>query len=246
TIGVKVDGEYRQLNANILQIENEYYSTVRPKQILIDNEKPTLALKRRGVRYIELRSLDVNAYDPLGISEIQLRFLEAMMVFCLIQDSPQICYQEQGEIDQNELDVAHYGRKPSLALQRDATECSLSDWALEICDEMQAVCELLDKARNSHSYTFALKKQIEKIKDPELTPSAQMLQEMREQGEGFYHFARRMSQQHYDFFKRVHLAADSKSFFDRLAQESLEKQKQIEMSDTLSFDEYLQKYFSQA
>lgn len=246
SIGVNVDGEYRQLNSNILQIENEYYSTVRPKQILQNNEKPTLALKRRGVRYIELRSLDVNAYDPLGISEIQLRFLEALMVFCLIQDSPQICYQEQGEIDQNELDVAHQGRAPGLKLRRDAVECSLKDWALEICDGMQAVCELLDRARGSTSYTFALKKQIEKIQEPDLTPSALMLAEMREQGEGFYHFAKRMSQQHYNFFKRVELSEERKLFFDKVAQDSIEKQKQMELNDTLSFDEYLQNYFNQS
>ena len=35
------DGEWQQLNANILQIENEYYSSVRPKQILQGEEKPS-------------------------------------------------------------------------------------------------------------------------------------------------------------------------------------------------------------
>ncbi|HIP52933.1 MAG TPA: glutamate--cysteine ligase, partial [Chromatiales bacterium] len=82
-IGVVVDGRYEQLNANILQIENEYYSTVRPKQVLEDNEKPSLALKRRGVRYVELRSLDVNAFHPLGMDESQVHFLKAFMLFCL-------------------------------------------------------------------------------------------------------------------------------------------------------------------
>ena len=66
-IGVKVNGRYEQLNANILQIENEYYSTVRPKQLLQDDEMPTNALEARGVRYVELRSLDVNPYAPLGV-----------------------------------------------------------------------------------------------------------------------------------------------------------------------------------
>ncbi|MDH5570638.1 MAG: glutamate--cysteine ligase, partial [Gammaproteobacteria bacterium] len=194
--GLKVGDEYQQLNTNILQIENEYYSTVRPKQILQGNEKPALALKRRGVRYVELRSLDVNAYEPLGINETQLRFLEAFMVFCLIQDSPQICSMERDEIDSNEIEVAHRGRDPSLRLHRDGNECKLKDWALDVCEVMQGICELLDKSHEGTPYMQALRDQVEKIKEPELTPSATMLREMREQGEGFYHFARRMSQQH--------------------------------------------------
>ena len=71
-IGVKVSGGYRQLNANILQIENEDYSTVRPKQPFVYNEKPTHALSKRGVQYIELRSLDLNFYEPLGVNNSQL------------------------------------------------------------------------------------------------------------------------------------------------------------------------------
>ena len=245
-IGVKVEGVYEQLNANILQIENEYYSTVRPKQILQGNEKPTLALKKRGVKYVELRSLDVNAFDPLGINQTQLRFLEAFLVFCLIQDSPQICFSEREEIDLNEINVAHYGRDPALKLQRDASDCSLKEWGGEICDAMEGICELLDKSYEDKPYQRALKEQCDKIRDPELTPSARMLEEMRKNGEGFYHFARRMSQQHFDYFNSVKLDAKRQSFFKEQAEASINKQKEIEQSDTLSFDEYLNKYFAQS
>jgi glutamate--cysteine ligase len=245
-IGVKVNGRYEQLNSNILQIENEYYSTVRPKQILNGNEKPSLALKKRGVKYVELRSLDVNAFDPLGINEIQLRFLEAFMVYCLIKESPQICYSERDEIDQNELDVAHKGRDPELKLKRDTNDVSLKEWALEICTGMQGICELLDKAHDDNPYMNALNKQIDKIHDPELTPSARMLNEMRENGEGFYHFAKRMSQQHYNYFKDVHLSEEQQQFYKKVVAESLAKQNEIEAEDSVSFDEYLKNYFSQS
>jgi len=245
-IGVKVDGEYQQLNANILQIENEYYSTVRPKQVLQGNEKPTLALQRRGVRYVELRSLDVNAFEPLGINENQLRFLEALLVFCLIQDSEQICFSEREEIDQNELEVAHNGRAPGLKLRRDAKCVALKDWAGEICEQMHGVCELLDRGYDNTPYVDALREQMAKVDDAELTPSAQMLRIMREKGEGFYHFARRMSHEHYEYFRQVELSNERRAFFIQEAQASLEKQAQIEAADTLSFDEYLQAYFNQA
>lgn len=245
-IGVKVDGEYQQLNANILQIENEYYSTVRPKQVLQGNEKPTLALKRRGVKYVELRSLDVNAFEPLGVNENQLRFIEALMVFCLIKDSEQICFSEREEIDQNELEVAHRGRDPDLELRRATRSVSLQDWAAEICEQMQGVCELLDRGYDNTPYADALQQQIAKIHDPELTPSARMLRIMRENGEGFYHFARRMSQQHNEYFRQVKLSDERRAFFLQHAEASLVSQAQIEAADTLSFDEYLEAYFRQA
>lgn len=245
-IGVKVNDLYQQLNANILQIENEYYSTVRPKQILQNNEKPTMALQQRGVKYVELRSLDVNAFDPLGINQTQLRFLEAFLVFCLIQDSQQICFSEREEIDLNELNVAHRGRDPSLKLQRDASACSLQEWALEVCDAMEGICELLDKSYEDKPYQKALQKQCDKIRDPDLTPSARMLDEMRSHGEGFYHFARRMSQQHNDYFKSIKLEPDKKAFFSEQAELSINKQRKIEQSDNLSFDDYLKEYFAQS
>lgn len=245
-IGVKVDGEYQQLNSNILQIENEYYSTVRPKQVLQGNEKPTLALRRRGVRYVELRSLDVNAFEPLGINEKQLRFLEALMVFCLIHDSEQICFSEREEIDQNELDVAHHGRDPALKLKRDARQISLQHWAAEICDQMQGVCELLDRGYDKTPYSDALQHQIAKVHDAELTPSARMLRIMRERGEGFYHFARRMSHEHYEYFRQVKLSDERRAFFRQQAKASLEMQQQMEAEDGQSFDEYLKNYFAQA
>ncbi|MFW2372723.1 MAG: glutamate--cysteine ligase [Gammaproteobacteria bacterium] len=244
-IGVKVNDVYEQLNANILQIENEYYSTVRPKQILQGNEKPTMALQRRGVKYVELRSLDVNAFDPLGINQTQLRFLEAFLVFCLIQDSHQICFSEREEIDLNELNVAHHGRDPSLKLQRDASACSLKEWALEICDAMAGICELLDKPYQDKPYQRALQKQCDKIHDPDLTPSARMLDEMRNNGEGFYHFARRMSQQHFDYFNSITLEPDQQAFFQQQAVLSKNKQMEMEQSDDLTFDEYLRDYFAQ-
>jgi glutamate--cysteine ligase len=244
-IGIKVNGQYQQLNANLLQIENEYYSTVRPKQILQGNEKPTIALQKRGVRYVELRSLDVNAFDPLGINETQLRFIEIFMLFCLLAESEQICFSEREEIDQNELLVAHKGRDPLLKLNFQASKIKLKDWASELLGGMQSVSELLDQHKDGTPYQDALLLQRNKINDSELTPSARMLTEMRENKEGFYHFAKRMSQKHNQYFKALNISAERNEFFENAARMSIEQQQQIEQSDNLSFDEYLQAYFAQ-
>lgn len=244
-IGVKVDGEWRQLNSNLLQIENEYYSTVRPKQLLEGNEKPTLALKRRGVRYVELRSLDINAFDPLGVSEAQICFIEALMVLCLLGESPRIFPWERAEIDKNEMRTAHRGREPGLELMRHGERIRLVDWAKEVCEAMVPVCELLDRDESATPYSDALSAQWAAIDDPEQTPSARMLAEMRRHREGFYPFARRMSEQHQRYFRALELAPERMEFFTAAARESLARQQAIEAADSQSFDAYLADYFAQ-
>jgi glutamate--cysteine ligase len=243
--GVKVAGEYRQLNANILQIENEYYSSVRPKQIPEENEKPALALQRRGVRYVELRSLDINVFDPQGISSEQCRFLETLMAYCLFENSPNISNMGRSEIDHNLDAVGYRGRQPGLQLQRDGTSVTLQQWASEICDAMQAFAGTLDAGADDAPYSRALQAQVEAVRDPERTPSARILAAMCEHEEGFYHFTQRMSLQHQRYFLDLPLDSAQARTFDATAASSLAEQQAIEAADRISFDEFLENYFAQ-
>lgn len=244
-IGVKVSGEYRQLNANILQIENEYYSTIRPKQPAINNEKPTHALSQRGVQYIELRSLDLNLYEPLGISTTQLYFLEAFMIFCLLQQSPLIDAAEQQAIDNNEIKTAHQGRDPALKLLREKQEINLQQWGQEILNEMLAICEVLDEENQNDRYSAALQEQLAVIEDASLTPSARMLDDMRSRKEGYFEMASRLSKMHQNQLRNSALSEKDVNLFQNAVRQSVEKQRQIEASDTISFDQFLDDYFSQ-
>ena len=244
-IGVRVAGEYRQLNTNILQIENEYYSTVRPKQPSASNEKPIHALGQRGVQYIELRSLDLDLFKPLGISSTQLHFLEAFMVFCLLQHSPLIDTAERQAIDNNEINTAHYGRDPALRLTRGQQKISLQEWGREILYEMQAICEILDESSHCDGYSTALRQQIKAIEDAALTPSAKILHEMRATKEGFFEMASRYSEMHQNQLYDHALSEQDTEFFKNAVLQSIEKQCRIEASDTVSFDEFLKDYFLQ-
>ncbi len=244
-IGVKEGGKYRQLNSNILQIENEYYSTVRPKQILRGNEKPIRALQRDGVRYIELRSLDVNGFDPLGINEGQLRFLETLMLYCLFCPSPPISSLERREIDFNELETAHRGREPGFNLMRCGTATPLRDWALEVCDAMVPYAELLDGDDGEQAYGRAVAQQREAVLNPDLTPSARMLAEMRENHESFFALAQRYSERHQADSLKQSMSASSEAMLRHEAESSLQRQQQIEAADDMDFDSYLKAYFAQ-
>jgi glutamate--cysteine ligase len=143
-IGVKVNGRWEQLNDHVLQIENEYYSSVRPKQITEWMERPTLALRRRGIRYVELRSLDVNAYHPLGVDEQQMRFLTCFMLYSLLTESPRIDAGERRAIDANQVNAAHRGREPGLTLVRQQAKVPLRAWADDLLEAMRPIAELLD------------------------------------------------------------------------------------------------------
>ncbi|MCU7960238.1 MAG: glutamate--cysteine ligase [gamma proteobacterium symbiont of Bathyaustriella thionipta] len=243
-IGIKVNGQYQQLNANILQIENEYYSTVRPKQIPLGNEMPVHALLERGVRYVELRSIDINPYEPNGVGLHQLRILELLMLSCLLRTDSTINLQERQMIDANLRNVAHRGRQPGLMLQRPAGEVRLQAWAEELLDAMDSIAIVLDGAKGGHDYQSAVARQRIKVDDPACTPSAIILQEMQEQGEGFHAIGRRLSEQHQQYFCKRPLSAAQQKEFERAGQISLEQQLDIEAADTQSFDEYLAAYFN--
>jgi glutamate--cysteine ligase len=244
-LGVKVDGEYRQLNANVLQIENEYYSFIRPKRVTMSGERPTKALQRGGVQYVEMRSLDVSAFDPVGVNQNKLRFLEAFAAFCVLSTSTPIQTSEQAELDGNHGRVAREGRKPGLTLRRDGRDVSLRDWALEIVDSMRGVCELLDEGDPQRPYMTALDVQAAKVHDVTLTPSARSLLEMRTNEESFFNFALRMSRQHKDYFLDLYSPNESRQGeFAAEAEASLVEQARIEKSDSISFDEYLARYFA--
>jgi glutamate--cysteine ligase len=245
TIGVKVDGEYRQLNTNWLQIENEYYSFIRPKRVALSGEKPTRALQRSGVQYVEMRSLDVSAFDPVGVNQAKLRFLEAFAAFCVLRDSPSIEPAEQSELDGNHALVARRGREPGLSLRQDGRNLALSDWALEIIDSMRGVCELLDQGDPDRPYGTALELQEAKVRDPSRTPAARTLLELATTGESFFKFALRMSRQHKEYFLQLYSPNEARQAeFGAQAETSLAEQARLEAADTLDFEQYLARYFA--
>jgi glutamate--cysteine ligase len=244
-IGVKVDGVYQQLNANILQIENEYYSYIRPKRIARSGERPTKALHRAGVEYVEVRALDVSAFDPVGVNQNKLRFLEAFLALCLLRESAPIGVSEQPGLDANHLLVARRGREPNLMLRREQRDFPMIEWARELLDSMQGLCEMLDHGEPARPYSSALEQQRAKIDDVERTPSARLLAEMRQTGESFFQLAQRMSKLHKDYFLGLYPPNESRlGEFAAEAQESLEAQRNIEAADKANFEEYLAHYLA--
>jgi glutamate--cysteine ligase len=244
-IGVKVDGEYRQLNANLLQIENEYYSYIRPKRVTRPGEHPTQALRRGGVEYVEFRALDVSAFDPVGVNRSKLHFLEAFAALCTLKHSDPIRADEQPQLDANHALVARHGREPGLTLNRNGRQVPLRTWALELIDSMRGLCELLDHGDPQRPYSAALDLQVSKVEQPQLTPSARSLDELSSSGESFAQFALRMSQVHKAYFMDLYPPNEQRlAAFAAEGEQSWRKQEELEASDRLSFDDFLTAYFA--
>jgi glutamate--cysteine ligase len=244
-LGVKQGDRWIQLNTNLLQIENEYYSAVRPKRVTHSGESPSSALRRGGVEYIEMRALDCSATDPMGVNGNKVRFLEAFAALCLLKSSPPIGTSEQEVIDENFLIVARRGREPGLNLRRDGRQLPLASWAAEILDGMVGICELLDEGDPSKPYTAALRAQQEKVADATRTPSARLLAELRTSGEDFFMMTLRMSRAHQQYFRALPLPNEARlAEFEQEARESHARQAAIEASQTGTFEDYLADWFA--
>jgi glutamate--cysteine ligase len=243
-LGVKKDGDYLQLNANQLQIENEFYSSVRPKRVARSGERPTAALLRGGVEYVELRSLDLCPFHPAGIGQPQQKFLEAFLIYCLLEDSPPIDSAEQRELQKNYRDVARQGREPGLALRRRGAEVRLQEWAKSIVTGMRPICEMLDHD-GATGHVESLEIQLAAVEQPELTPSARLLAELRDQQASFADYGLDVASRYRDYF--LQMGREFNVHADLLAEEaarSLQQQRDIEAADSMKFDDYLATYYA--
>ncbi len=243
-IGVKVRNQYRQLNDHILQIENEYYSPVRPKQPPRSLESPAIALVERGINHIELRALDVNLYAPVGITPEQLYFLDAFMLTYLLAPSPPLERQEQQASQHNLRLIAQQGRSTTLSLQCAGQAVSHRAWGLELLQAMEPVCAWLDQQRNTSNYTQSLATQQAKLQDPALTPSARLWREIQQQRSGFYEIAADYSAQHHQFFQQQTLTPAQQQQCDQIGATSRQQSAEIAATEQPDFDQFLADYFA--
>ena len=243
-IGVKVDGEYRQLNTNILQIENEYYTVIRPKQVIQSGEKPTTALRNKGIAYVEVRCLDINPDSAVGIDKEDIRFVDTFLLYCLLMDSPVMSDREKAEVPENRNRIVRNGRLPDLKILDDGGEVSSQQAMEEFLDKLTAIASLLDQAHNHDDHSRALANQIEKVRHPQTTPAARIITEMHDRRESFFEYAQRKTIEHETYLKQP-LAESIRRMLDKASLESVRAQQLREQTDSLDFDDYLQAYFNE-
>ena len=242
--GINVDGEYQQLNANLLQIENEFYSSIRPKRVTASGESPTRALQSRGVEYVEVRSIDLNPFVPVGIHADCIRFMDTLLLYCMLSPSDQLSPEEFRMSQVNQRKIVMEGRDSGIMINTLQGERVARTEMVGLLEKLRPMAELLDQVNNTTSYKDTMQQQFNKVEDADLTPSARIINQMMRDDLSFYEFSMMMSENSEKLFKQDSLDPVINKKFEELAQKSHADQLEIEHSDDVTFNAFLGDYFS--
>jgi glutamate--cysteine ligase len=242
---VNPGGDYNQLATSLLQIENEFYGTIRPKRVIFPGERPLHALRERGVEYVEVRLLDLNPFVPTGITAPTIRFIDMFLLHCLLSDSPPDTPAEIAALGRNQHKTAAFGRQPGLTLERDGVPIALTEWGGEIVAALAPIAAALDAVHGTPEYTDALRAASSLLGQPDLLPSARVLAVMnQDHADSFLGFTRAQSQQTRTKLLALPFSSAQQAKFRGLSEQSERDQKAIEDSDSMPFEQYRQQYVS--
>ena len=238
-------GDYNQLGTTLLQIENEFYGLIRPKRVIHPGERPLHALRERGVEYIEVRCLDLDPFEPVGINTPTMRFIDIFLLHCLLADSPPDTPAEIGALGRNQHRVAARGREPGLLLEQGDHAVTLTDWAVELLAECVPIAEALDAAQGGSDNRAALEAARALLVAPERLPSARVLDTMaRDFGGSYVQFIRAQSASSRSRLLALPWREEQAARYAAMADESVAAQQRIEAADDLPFEQYRQAYLS--
>ena len=244
-IGLRDGGDYRQLGTTLLQLESEFYGTIRPKPRFRSGERPLYALGERGVEYVEVRCMDDDPFCPIGIAAGTMRFLDIFLLHCLLSDSPPDTPEEIAAISRNQHAVAQRGRDPNLRLTRRGEQLGLAEWAHELLRECEPIAAALDGAHACCAYRDALAAAGTAVADCASTPSARVIAEIAQtEDKSYLAFALAQSGRHRRALQELPLPAAVEARYARLAEESIATQRRIEAADSVPFEVYRQQYLS--
>ena len=240
------NGERAQLNTSLLQIENEYYSPIRPKRVTRSGEAPIVALAQRGVEYVEVRCVDINPFLPFGIDGNTMRLLDLFLLACLIDESPLCDEAGQRRNAINLQKVVNTGREPGLKLlSNDGSERPLAELAQPILDRMDEIATWYDALESTNTFQEVVSRAREQLSNPALTLSARMLSEMEHSGQSFWQLAQHYSRQWHNEHLSNPLESSTLEQLRDEARTSLQRQSEIEARDTQSFEDYLAEFYQQ-
>lgn len=237
------EAQPQQLNKNILQIENEFYSPIRPKRNANSGEKPTEALLRGGIEYVEIRALDVNPFVDTGIDLTQIKFLDVFLTYCLLKESPVMSWEEQGQTQDNLEAVVNAGRDPKLMLAKGDDSVSLRQWGEEIFTDLKAVAQYMDAEQAGMGYSDVIAELATWVADPDKTFSGRYTAMLKEANIDNGRFALTLAQKYALSHQHTAYEVFSEQQLDGWAQQSVLDQQEIEKADTVSFEAFLSDYF---
>ena len=238
-------GDYNQLATTLLQIENEFYGLIRPKRVILPGERPLHALRERGVEYIEVRCMDLDPFEPVGINAATTRFIDIFLLHCLLAHSPPDTPDEIAALGRNQHRTAARGREPGLLLEHGDHTITLTDWAALLLDECGPIAHAMDAAHGGALYRDALQAAQAALAAPHILPSARVLARMVDGFKGSYpRFIRDCSARTRAALLALPWGEAQALRYAEMAEESLAEQRRIEAGDSMLFEQYRQAYLS--
>ncbi len=244
-IGEFKNGKRIQLNSSIIQIENEYYSTIRPKRVCPSGERPINVLREEGIDYLELRCIDLNPNSHIGITEEQIYFLDLLILYCFFMDSPEITTEESNELFKTHKTIVNEGRKPDATINTLEGKSTVEKSALEIISGMEEIAIFMDQEvtqDGNNSWLEKIQDKREMVNNLDLSLSGSLLKEIKEKGMSFQEYSMNLSLQHNE---KINSIPESETHnFDEVARNSLNEAKNIEQAGQADFEVYLKEFLS--
>jgi glutamate--cysteine ligase len=238
-LGLKDEAGFKQLNTAVLQIENEYYSSIRPKRVQQAAERPVRALINRGVEYLEIRAIDLNPYARNGISETEACLITLLMTACAVAESPHNSDEECVAISGLNARATWAGRRDS---QHFDTERTFRKAGLDVLASLDGLAEVLDRAQATQGHTDAL--QDARVRLQGDCPLLSEEVEASSIARGHLEFGLAQAELHHHNLI-AQTTPEGRAEFARLASDSLRTQQDIESQDQGSFDDFVTAFINQ-
>ena len=240
-VGTLKDGERIQINTSIIQIENEYYSSIRPKRVTPPGERPINILRNKGIDYVEIRALDNNSFLPSGIDEDTSYFLEAYLIGCFFGEDRKSTKDEIKELLVNWENVVKEGRNPDLKLYRNKEKTTIKDSGMKVIDYLRDIFKQMPSEMSDYveKVMKSLNKQEEKLNDASLTPSGLIVDQLQNNNKTWEELNLELAKEHSNSLKNLETDL---SYLLKEAKSSLEKFKELGNHQEEEFDVYLDKF----
>lgn len=229
-----------QISSSYLQTEDELYAAARPKSNSTITNRTLFNLSNGGIDYIELRSLDINPFKTSGIDQKDVNFLEAFVIFCLLDDSPYMSEQELNTCRENDQLVSKYGRKSETTIKKNANRVSIQEWGLEIFQRMEPIFDLVE-IEEKDKISFQ-----RRLMDISSLPSSMVEEMIMEDNFNIKHSPIEIAEKNKYYFLN-HFKKDAKIIetLEDEAKRSIKESKDRESNKEIPFDEFLRNYLGE-
>ncbi len=233
------EGKFGQISTHILQSEAEFYTTVRAKAAAPSGKNFIGHLRAQGPDYIEVRLLDVNPFVDVGINAEQIHFLDLFLMHCLLSDSPPHDPARCSEVQTNFKRTVREGRRADATLQSEGYSVRLRDWGNTILDDLAPLATFMDRASHNQDYAAALDTMRHRIENPDTTPSGELLQTLKSEGQSLRAFIADQSERFHATWLESDWSALDQALFEKEALDSIAAAQAYKPTDDDAFEQYL-------